>query len=702
MANFNVAFAVIFGCLTLSLVSAQAQRRLQSYHDYMKEFTLVEMAEQIQEAHPKIMDDFVATMKELIGEDSFVPQHDDVDLRSTITPACNYCSIAVSGLKFAAPSDILWANVSSILVDVCLTLTAQIGIRGDPLCDTLWTQLPHVQEVLKVSNQVSPDEVCEFLNLCLPPISLTTQQRHVNLQKMNSVKNPVKSAITSKNSFLKAQKYGRRKMRQNDQVPENSIKVVQITDVHVEPNYAVASSTDCGLPVCCDPQWGPGAAGFFGDYNCNIPRRTVEVFVEKVRSLDPDIVLFSGDIPPHSVWDETEESQKDCSRTLVDVLLQNLTGYNVYPNIGNHEAYPTNLYSIRNSVMSPLTRGFLAFYADLWQPLANFSAAETTTIQDGGYYSKLIADGLRIISFNSNYMYTFNWYNAINHKRLMGPGQPPGEYDRMRTFVENSLRNAATLGEKVILLGHHPPGGSDYIVRGSRWYRQLVLDYADTIVLQPTGHTHYDEFRMIYDDAGEPKSVVLVSPSMSSGGTRNPSMRVYYLHNETKELLDYDHYFMDLKKGSSQTKAAVNWTDMITLLYSAKEEYNLPDLTPASWEHLLKRFEADPDLVRIHRRHSQADAATGLDLCLERCQTNHICRMRHINYDEYQNCSIPLRDLSLPTFDWGFLQNISRPIVPPTTSPPLIGDANFLHVNNMGLKIVMAGIVAFLTETCLH
>jgi len=43
-----------------------------------------------------------------------------------------------------------------------------------------------------------------------------------------------------------------------------------------------------------------------------------------------------GDIPPHTVWDETPQSQLDCTVALVDLIARNLTGYNVYPIIGNH------------------------------------------------------------------------------------------------------------------------------------------------------------------------------------------------------------------------------------------------------------------------------------------------------------------------------------------------------------------------------
>ena len=62
---------------------------------------------------------------------------------------------------------------------------------------------------------------------------------------------------------------------------------------------------------------------------------------------------------------------------------------------------------------------------------------------------------------------------------------------------------------QVILMAHHPIGGADSIVRLSRWYQSLVIEYSDIIVLQPTGHTHTDEIRMV-------RSMFTISASVCS------------------------------------------------------------------------------------------------------------------------------------------------------------------------------------------
>ena len=48
-----------------------------------------------------------------------------------------------------------------------------------------------------------------------------------------------------------------------------------MTDVHMDFFYSAGSNSDCGLPVCCRDWNGKGSAGYWGDYSCDIPVRTL-------------------------------------------------------------------------------------------------------------------------------------------------------------------------------------------------------------------------------------------------------------------------------------------------------------------------------------------------------------------------------------------------------------------------------------------
>ena len=54
---------------------------------------------------------------------------------------------------------------------------------------------------------------------------------------------------------------------------------------------------------------GEAAAGYWGDYNCDLPRRTFVAMMEHVAETHADIdyVIYTGDAPAHDVWLQTKE-----------------------------------------------------------------------------------------------------------------------------------------------------------------------------------------------------------------------------------------------------------------------------------------------------------------------------------------------------------------------------------------------------------
>ena len=69
-------------------------------------------------------------------------------------------------------------------------------------------------------------------------------------------------------------------------------------------------------------------------------------------------------------------------------------------------------------------------------------AEVSSTIRYGGYYTALIKPGLRIVSMNMNYCYTFNWWT------LIGAEDPASGL----TWLSRVLQNAENNNEKVQLI----------------------------------------------------------------------------------------------------------------------------------------------------------------------------------------------------------------------------------------------------------
>lgn len=55
-----------------------------------------------------------------------------------------------------------------------------------------------------------------------------------------------------------------------------------------------------------------------------------------------DYVIFTGDIPPHNVWNQSRSDQITAMETFTEYMLHYLPGKKVYGSLGNHESAPVN------------------------------------------------------------------------------------------------------------------------------------------------------------------------------------------------------------------------------------------------------------------------------------------------------------------------------------------------------------------------
>lgn len=65
------------------------------------------------------------------------------------------------------------------------------------------------------------------------------------------------------------------------------LKVLHLSDVHLDPLYVEGTNAICPEPLCCREQSGianisANAAGKWGDYRCDIPRRTFEHLLDHI------------------------------------------------------------------------------------------------------------------------------------------------------------------------------------------------------------------------------------------------------------------------------------------------------------------------------------------------------------------------------------------------------------------------------------
>ncbi|XP_044735214.1 sphingomyelin phosphodiesterase isoform X2 [Chrysoperla carnea] len=403
-----------------------------------------------------------------------------------------------------------------------------------------------------------------------------------------------------------------------------SFKVLHLSDTHFDPYYAEGSNADCNEPLCCRLTNGPAktkeqAAGKWGDYRkCDTPKITIDNMLKHIADTHPDIdyIIWTGDLPPHDIWNQTREENLKILRETVAQMSDMFPGLPIFPALGNHESVPVNSYpppfldSTENSI-SWLYK-VLEEQWRRWLP-----ASVSHTLRRGAFYSVLVRPGFRLISLNMNYCNNKNWWLLLNST------DPATELQ----WLIYELQSAEFNGEKVHIIGHIPPGHSDCIKVWSRNYYAIINRYEAIITAQFFGHTHYDEFELFYDndDIGRPNGIAYIGPSVTPYYDTNPGYRIYYVDGDhaktTRSVIDHESWTMNLRE------ANLYGYPMWYKLYSVRDTYKMRGLRPEDWDEFVQRMTIDPALFDLYYKHYYK-ASPVKPTCDTECKKRMLCDLR--------------------------------------------------------------------------
>lgn len=133
----------------------------------------------------------------------------------------------------------------------------------------------------------------------------------------------------------------------------NVSSILQISDIHLDPEYEYGSPNFCQEPVCCRPtsmsskkSKKSGVWGSFG--NCDTTMKTLNSLIDTVTNEFKDqyrYILFSGDYVPHDIWKTTKKQIISVTRALNNMFRASMPKDKiVIPVVGNHEGQPINQF----------------------------------------------------------------------------------------------------------------------------------------------------------------------------------------------------------------------------------------------------------------------------------------------------------------------------------------------------------------------
>ncbi|KAF8926322.1 hypothetical protein BGZ47_002807 [Haplosporangium gracile] len=192
-----------------------------------------------------------------------------------------------------------------------------------------------------------------------------------------------------------------------------------------------------------------------------------------------------------------------------------------------------------------------------------------------GSYTLNPAPGLRIVSLNTNFCFTMNFY-------LYGHTDEYDPHGEVQWLIQQ-LQAAEDTGKRVWIIGHVPPSQVDCINNWSALYRQVVVRYSPRVIAEQFyGHSHYGEFSLTYGPGAKSAqnaiSTAWIGSSVTSYTDINPAFRVYKVDTKSCNVFESLTYVADLDKSASwgSTGSSPNWHRE----YSARSTY-------FQWFHLL-------------------------------------------------------------------------------------------------------------------
>ncbi|CAG0921987.1 unnamed protein product [Notodromas monacha] len=417
-------------------------------------------------------------------------------------------------------------------------------------------------------------------------------------------------------------------------VPEGVplLKILHFADVHLDLLYEVGSEANCGKPLCCQSTSGPGLdvlAGIFGAYEpCDTPQNAIDDAFQHILATHPDLdmIIFTGDIPPHDLWAQSVESNLAAIAQFYDTMVTYFGDKAVLMGLGNHDPHPCNVFSFAE-LGEPAELSTNYIYDDAWENWKHWLPADQeANVRKTGQYSVSPRPGLRVLVFNNLLGYVNNW--------MVWSGIP--DPNAQLEWLAGELQLAENAGEKVFLIGHIPPGSRDLTPVWSHNFNRIVNRYENIIKAQFYGHTHWDEFNVFFNEEGLPSNVAYITPSLTTYEYLNYGYRIFYVDgareaDSTWAVVDHETWIYQLDEANNE--GMTTWFKA----YSMLEEFRMSDLSPTSYASLGASLATDDVVFDKYYRHYWKNSPVR-PVCDAECRATLACDSLTSDVSDTSHC----------------------------------------------------------------
>ncbi|KAB2575605.1 Sphingomyelin phosphodiesterase [Lasiodiplodia theobromae] len=431
----------------------------------------------------------------------------------------------------------------------------------------------------------------------------------------------------------------------------NRVKVLHMSDFHLDPRYSVGSEADCSASMCCrtnveNSVFGSGQISFpaplFGAYKCDTPYDLGLAALQAVGPLTGTSkqeplawTIYTGDLVSHDPQSQLSRAYVEYAETSIYGMLKKYTTGPVFAALGNHDSSPEAVDSPHN-FPGPLGEQQSWNYdhvAGLWQHEGWIGPEEAAEARlHYGAYSIKNHYGLRIITFNTDFWYKSNFLTLVNTTDPDNSG--------MFKWMINELQAAEDAGERVWIIGHVLSGwdGTNPLPNPTDLFYQIIDRYSPHVIANVFfGHTHEDQVMIYYANNGtvrDAKNALTsgwIGPSVTPLTNLNSGFRLYEVDTGTFDIMDAWTFVANVSAFPGMSGTGPTYS----LEYSTRDTYGLaadwPEEAPLNatfWHHVTEAMEANRTLVSIFNTYQGKSSVMSPNCTNDACAEAKICYMR--------------------------------------------------------------------------
>lgn len=468
----------------------------------------------------------------------------------------------------------------------------------------------------------------------------------------------------------------------------DTFNVLHISDFHIELDYTVGAEANCSKSMCCTPHstnkhpsdghgsykgiwnsfydskyvdgnfmkgnftdvfqdttiWSPATT--FGNYECDAPEILINSSLNSIAeyskntSLEFEFAIFTGDLVDHDEikytgYEMTVESEEVVFRD----IKYKLGSIPVYPVLGNHDTFPYGELAQENFGFSNYFSWNAELMADLWEDY-RWLDADASQYARRHYTGFSIENrlGLKVISLNSNVWYKKNHYAYWNASESDNFGQ--------FEFLINELVESEAKDQRVWIIAHIP-FATDALPLPSKLFAEVVERFSPyTIAGIFFGHTHLDQFEILYAGSGEDfKSIenavnfAWISQAVTPWVENNPSWRYYTVDRKTFSIMNSYNFYTNLNETFNNNGLEPEWK----FEYSAREGYNItwPQTSPLNatyWHIVAERINQSIEYKQTYENYAKRFSPYVPDCSKSSDCDGDYCFLTSFTLDGYEKC----------------------------------------------------------------